>query len=66
MTKMSDIRKKTEAELVEIVTNARESVRAERFKDKGSRKPAVVNTAKKEIARSLTELSARGRNSDTK
>ena len=66
MTKMSDIRKKTEAELVEVVTNARETVRAERFKDKVSRKASVINVAKKEIAQSLTELTARRRNSDTK
>ena len=66
MTKMSDIRKKTEAELVEVVTNARETVRAERFKDKVSRKASVIKVAKKEIAQSLTELTARRRNSDTK
>ena len=66
MTKMSDIRKKTEAELVEVVANARETVRAERFKDKVSRKASVINIAKKEIAQSLTELATRRRNSDTK
>ena len=66
MTKMSDIRKKTEAELIEAVVNARESIRAERFKDKGSRKANVIDVAKKEIARTLTELAARRRNSETK
>jgi ribosomal protein L29 len=66
MTNMSDIRKKTEAELIETVVNARESIRAERFKDKGSRKASVINIAKKEVAQTLTELAARSRNSDTK
>jgi len=65
MIKMSDIRKKTEAELVELVEKARETVRLERFKDKFSRKAHVITTAKKEIARALTELTTR-RNGDVK
>ena len=64
MTKMSEIRKKTEAELVELVTTARETVRAERFKDKFSRKASVITGAKREIARALTLLSARRHNKD--
>ena len=64
MTKMSEIRKKTEAELVEVVTTARETVRAERFKDKFSRKASVITGAKREIARALTLLSARRHNKD--
>ncbi|MCB9811240.1 MAG: 50S ribosomal protein L29 [Candidatus Nomurabacteria bacterium] len=66
MIKMSDIRSKTDAELTEIVKSARETVRAERFKDKFSRKAGVINDAKQEIARALTELSARRRNNDAK
>ncbi|MEZ4195464.1 MAG: 50S ribosomal protein L29 [Candidatus Paceibacterota bacterium] len=56
---MSDIVKKTDAELVELVEKARETVRLERFKDKFSRKASIINNAKKEIARALTELTAR-------
>ncbi len=63
---MSDIRKKTDAELVEFTGKARETLRAERFKDKFSRKASVITNAKKEIARALTELSARRRNPQTK
>ncbi len=66
MTKMSEIRKKNEAELIEVVTTARETVRAERFKDKFSRKANVITGAKREIARALTELSARSNNKDAK
>ncbi|MEZ4104032.1 MAG: 50S ribosomal protein L29 [Candidatus Paceibacterota bacterium] len=66
MIKMSEIKKKTDAELVEMVTTARETVRVERFKDKFSRKAGVINSAKLEIARALTELSNRRRNNDTK
>ncbi len=63
---MSDIKKKTDTELVELVSGARESVRKERFKDKFSKKANVIKSAKKEIARSLTELSLRRHNSEAK
>ena len=66
MIKMSDIRDKSEAELVELVNTARETVRAERFKDKFSRKAGIINGAKKEIAQALTELTTRRRNNDAK
>lgn len=66
MIKMSDIKKKTDAELAELVGQARESVRKERFKDKFSKKAHVINTAKKEVARALTELSTRRRNPNAK
>ncbi len=66
MNKVSEIKKKTDAELIETVVNAREMVRVERFKDKFSRKASVIAIAKKDIARGLTELSARRRNNDAK
>jgi ribosomal protein L29 len=66
MIKMSEIKKKTETELIELVNTARETVRVERFKDKFSRKADVIKKAKQEIARALTELSARRRNNDAK
>jgi ribosomal protein L29 len=65
-TKMSEIREKTEAELIELVNTARETVRAERFKDKFSRKASVITGAKLEVARALTLLSARRNNKDAK
>jgi ribosomal protein L29 len=62
MTQMSDIRKKTEVELVELVNTTREALRVERFKDKFSRKSSVINALKLDISRSLTELTARKSN----
>lgn len=66
MTKMSEITKKTEAELIEMVNAARETLRAERFKDKFSRKASIIQGAKREVARALTLLSARRHNKDAK
>jgi ribosomal protein L29 len=66
MTKMSDMKKKSESELVELVNTTRETLRAERFKDKYSRKASIIRTAKLEIARALTLLSALRRNKDVK
>ncbi len=63
---MTDIRKKTEAELTELVQTARETLREERFKDKFGRKASVIKNAKAEIARVLTEFSARRSNPETK
>jgi ribosomal protein L29 len=63
---MSDIRKKTDVELVELVSKARETVRAERFKDAFSRKANIITGAKKEIAQALTELTVRGTNQNVK
>lgn len=61
MTKMSEISKKTENELISFVQKARETIRAERFKDKFSRKAPVITGSKRDIARALTTLNA-GRN----
>ncbi|HMO77837.1 MAG TPA: 50S ribosomal protein L29 [Candidatus Paceibacterota bacterium] len=66
MTKMSEIRDKSEAELTELVNTSRETIRAERFKDKFSRKASIITGAKREIARALTVLRARRRNPDAK
>lgn len=66
MTNMQDIRKKSDAELTSIVEAARETIREERFKDKFGRKASAIKKAKTEIARALTELSARRRNPETK
>lgn len=66
MTKMQDIQKKSETELTELVQEARETVRQERFKDKFARKASIIRNAKTEIARALTELNTRRRNQETK
>jgi len=63
---MQDIQKKSDAELADMVQTARDTVRQERFKDKFSRKANIIRTAKTEIARVLTELTARRRNQETK
>lgn len=62
---MTDIKKKSDTELAEMVQSARDTVRQERFKDKFSRKAGTIRTAKTEIAQVLTELSARRRNPKT-
>jgi ribosomal protein L29 len=66
MSKMEDLRKKSEAELASLVEEGRKTVREERFKDKFSRKASVVRGAKLEVARALTELNARLSNTKTK
>jgi len=66
MTNMQDIKKKSDAELTELVQTARTTVREERFKDKFGRKASIIRNAKTEIARALTELTARRNNGDTK
>jgi|AntRauTorckE6833_2_1112554.scaffolds.fasta_scaffold00181_24 ribosomal protein L29 len=58
-TQKKDIKGKTAAELRTLVTEARETLRVERFKDKFSRQAGVVREQKLQIARALTELSAR-------
>ena len=63
---MSDLEKKTDAELVELTGKARETLRSERFKDKFSRKASVIQGAKKEVARALTVLSLRRHKQDVK
>jgi ribosomal protein L29 len=62
---MEDLRKKSDADLAEMVQSARKTLQGERFKDVFSRKPALIHKSKKEVARALTELNAR-RNNATK
>ncbi len=61
---MKEIRKKDEKALGEYIKEKREEVRSFRFgvAGAGTRNVRAVRAAKKEIARSLTELSARARN----
>ena len=62
MINMQDIVKKSDKELAEIVEKGRETIRAERFKDVMSRKASIIRAAKTEIARALTELTVRRKN----
>ena len=55
----SDIQKKTDAELSELVISSREVLRAERVKDKFSKKASIIRTAKETVAQALTEINAR-------
>ncbi len=57
-TKMNDIRKLNESELNKFVSEKRESVRGFRF-GTGGRDVRAKRANRKEIARALTELSAR-------
>lgn len=66
MTKMEDIKKKSDSELATAIDAARKTIQDERFKDNFSKKPAVIQNAKRDVARGLTELSARRRNNETK
>lgn len=64
--KYTDLQKKTDAELSDLVMTAREELRAERCKDKFSKKAAVISGAKMTIAQALTEIGARRRNLEVK
>lgn len=66
MSKIEDLRKKDDKSLIEEVETARETLREERFKDRFGRKAGVVKKAKLTIARALTELNDRRRNSNSK
>ena len=61
MTSMKDIKKKNEKDLATFVQEKREEVRHFRFgvAGAGTRDVRKVRTAKKEIARGLTELNVR-------
>lgn len=50
---------KSENDMVDMVAVARETLRAERFKDVRSRKAGVIRKAKLEVAQVLTELNKR-------
>lgn len=64
MTKMNDIRKMKDADLVKLVSEKREVARAFRF-GTGGRDVQGKRAARKEVARALTELQARRNAGDT-
>ncbi len=63
MSKYKDIQKKNDKDLVAFVQEQRELLRVNRFASSGAGNADVkaVRIAKKDIARSLTELNARKR-----
>ncbi|MFM2423703.1 MAG: hypothetical protein RLZZ70_88 [Candidatus Parcubacteria bacterium] len=64
--KYEDITKKSMGELSELVNTTREELRAERFKDRFTKKASIIRNAKLVIARALTEMTVRTRRGDTK
>lgn len=63
MAKQKELQKeiiqKTDADLRTLITENREALRSERFKDKFSRKAGLIKEKKQQIARALTELKSR-------
>ena len=55
----TDIQSKSDSELAELVTTAREALRAERFKDKFSKKASAIASARTTVAQALTEITLR-------
>lgn len=64
--KYEDITKKSMGELSELVNTTREELRAERFKDRFTKKASIIRNAKLVIARALTEMTVRTRRGDIK
>ena len=60
--KYTDIQKKSDVELTDLIVSTRERLRAENFKDKFSKKASIIRTAKNTIARALSEVGVRRRN----
>lgn len=60
MTTMQDITKMNDTAIVEFVREKREEVRASRF-NSSARDVRAIRTAKKDIARALTELTRRSK-----
>lgn len=63
MSNFKEIQKKSDAEIVSFVKEQRESLRSARFAGAGAgtRNVKAVRTARKDVARSLTELNTRKR-----
>ncbi len=64
--KYVDIAKKTDSEIGDLIVATRTELRDERFKDRFTKKASIIRQAKLTIARALTELNTRTRQSDTK
>ncbi|MEX0930943.1 MAG: 50S ribosomal protein L29 [Candidatus Paceibacterota bacterium] len=60
MTTMQDITNMNDTAIVEFVREKREEVRASRF-NSSARDVRAIRTAKKDIARALTELTRRSK-----
>lgn len=68
MSNYKDIQKKSDTEIVSLVQEKREELRSARFGTAGAGNAdvKVVRTARKDIARGLTELNARKREQSNK
>lgn len=64
MTKMNEIKKMKDSELIALVTEKREAIRGFRF-GTGGRDVRAKRSSRKEVARALTELTARSRQGKT-
>lgn len=62
----TDLQKKTDSELTELITATRKELQSERFKDRFTKKASIIKNAKLTIAQALTELNARAKQGDTK
>lgn len=62
----TDIQKKSIAELCDLIAATRSELRTERFKDRFTKKASIIRQAKLVIARALTEMAVRDKESDTK
>ncbi len=63
---MKEIKTKNDAELAEYITEKRADILAERLKDTQSRRGSVIQLGRKEIARALTEKTAREKADESK
>ena len=62
----TDMTKKSDKELQDIIADKRTEIQSERFKDKMSRKASILKGGRKEIARAKTEVTARLKANKTK
>lgn len=60
MSKMNDIKKMSDKDLISLVKEKREAVRGSRF-NSTARDVKAIRNAKLEIARALTEITMRGK-----
>lgn len=58
-TLQKEIRDQSDQDLRAFISKTKDTLRQERFKDKLSRKAGTVRNAKRQVARALTELTAR-------
>lgn len=60
-----EIRATSDTDLHKVITDGKETLRTERFKDKFSRKAGLIRQTKRQVARAHTELTARATANNT-